>query len=84
MGRQDVEMFHHDQVGSVQNAFRKVVCSLVNVMDDLGNPFEEESEDLLFFDSKEIADPSAVEADKKPITNPNLHKGMFRGENKSH
>ena len=34
-------------------------------MEVLGNPFEEESEDLLFFYSKEIADASAVEAVKK-------------------
>ena len=69
MGRQDDEVFHHDQAGSMQNAFRKDVCSLVNVMEELGNPFEEESDDLLFFDSKEIADPSAVEADKNPQKN---------------
>jgi len=36
-----------------------------NVMEELGNPFEEKSEDLLVLDSKEIADPSAVEAVKK-------------------
>ena len=34
-------------------------------MEELGNPFEDESEDLLVLDSKEIADPSAVEAVKK-------------------
>ena len=34
-------------------------------MEELGNPFEEESEDLLVLDSKEIAHPSAVEAVKK-------------------
>ena len=34
-------------------------------MEELGNPFEEESEDLLVLDSKEITDPSAVEAVKK-------------------
>ena len=31
-------------------------------MEELGNPFEEENEDLLVLDSKEIANPSAVEA----------------------
>jgi len=49
----------------VQNAFRKDVCSLVNVTVELGNPFEEESDDLLVIDSKKNADPSAVEAVKK-------------------
>ena len=64
MGRRH-EVIHHDQTANVQNAFRKDVCSLGNAMEELGNPFEEESEDLLVLDSKEIADPSAVEAVKK-------------------
>ena len=34
-------------------------------MEELDNPFEEESGDLLVLDSKEIADLSAVEAVKK-------------------
>ena len=34
-------------------------------MEELGSPFEEESEDLLVLASKEIADPSAVEAVRK-------------------
>ena len=49
-------MLHHDQSASVQNAFRKDICSLVNVMEELGNPFKEENEDLVVLDSKEIAD----------------------------
>ena len=58
-------MLHHDQTASVQNAFRKDVGSLVNVMEVLGNPFKEESDDLLVIDSKKNADPLAVEAVKK-------------------
>jgi len=34
-------------------------------MEELGNTFEEDSEDLLVLDSKEIADTAAVEAVKK-------------------
>ena len=64
MGRRD-EVLYHDQTAGVQNAFRKDFCSLVNVMEELGNPFEDASEDLLVLDSKEIADPSAVEAVRK-------------------
>ena len=59
MGRRD-EVLNHDQTASVQNAFRKDVCLLVNVREELGNPFEEESED-----NTDIANPSAVEAVKK-------------------
>ena len=51
MGRRD-EVFHHDHRASMQNAFRKGVCSLVNVMEELGNTFDEESEYLLVLDSK--------------------------------
>ena len=52
---------HHDQTASVQASFVKDVLSLVNVFEDLGNPFQEESTDLLVLDNKEIADPAAVE-----------------------
>ena len=87
MGRRH-EVIHHDQTASVQNEFRKEVCSLGYVMEELGNPFEEESEDLLVLDSNDIADPSAVEAVKntedRPTTVPNIHKGMSCGENKAH
>ena len=37
-----VNIDHHDQTPSVQTSFAKDVCSLVSVMEDLGNPFEEE------------------------------------------
>ena len=53
---------HHDQTPTVQTTFGKDVLSLISVMEDLGNPFEEESTDLLVLYSKEIADHVAVEA----------------------
>ena len=37
-----VDTLHHDQTPSVQAAFAKDVCSLVNVIDNFGHPFEEE------------------------------------------
>ena len=43
---------HRDQTTSVQVSFIKDVCSLVNVMEELGNPFEEESKDLIVLHSK--------------------------------
>lgn len=46
---------HHDQ--SVKD-----VQSMVNVMEDFGNPFEEESRDLLVLDTNEIAPPAAADA----------------------
>ena len=58
-------MLYHDQTASVHNVFRKYVCSLVNVIEELGNPLEEESENLLVVDSKEIVFPLAVKTVKK-------------------
>ena len=52
---------HHDQTPSVQTSFTKDVRALVSVIEELGNPFEEESMDLIVLDTKEIAGPAAVE-----------------------
>ena len=59
-GRQD-DTRHHDQTPSVQASFIKDVRSLVRVMENSGNPFEEESKDLIVLDSKELPGPAAVE-----------------------
>ena len=53
---------HHDQSACVQSTFIKDVQSMVNVMEDFGNPFEAESQDLLVLDTKEIAPPAAIDA----------------------
>ena len=52
---------HHEQVPSVQNAFLKNVKSLVSSMEDLGNPFKEDSGDLLALDTKDIMPAEVVE-----------------------
>ena len=67
-----VTTLHHDQIPSVRSAYAKDVRSLVSVIEDLGNPCQEESTDLLVLDSKEIADQSAVKSG--PI--PDFHQGM--------
>jgi len=53
---------HHDQLPSIQAAFAADVHSLVSTIEDLGNPFEEESTDLLVLHTKEIVDNISVEA----------------------
>lgn len=53
---------HHDQSSSVQTAFLKDVQSMIKVMEEFGNPFEEDSQDLLVLDTKEVAPPLAVDA----------------------
>ena len=57
--REDVH--HHDQTASVQTTFAKHDHSLVSVIEEFGNPFEEESQDLIVLDTKEIADAAVVE-----------------------
>ena len=55
------ETRHHDQTVSVQASFAQYVSSLVRVIEELGNPFEEESQDLIVLDTKEIANPAVVQ-----------------------
>ena len=46
---------------SVQASFAQYVSSPVRVIEELGNPFEEESQDLIVLDTKEIANPAVVQ-----------------------
>ncbi|KAG1679198.1 putative RNA polymerase II subunit B1 CTD phosphatase RPAP2 [Nymphon striatum] len=62
-GREDIR--HHDQTTSVQASFTIDVRSLVKVMEELGNPFEEDSPDLVTLDTKEIVGSPAMEAVRK-------------------
>ena len=55
-------MRHHDQTLSVQASFTEDVRSLVKVMQELVNPFEEDSPDLVALDTKEIVGSPAIEA----------------------
>ena len=45
----------------MHNTFARDVRTLVAVIEELGNPFEEGSQDLLVLDTKEIADPAVIE-----------------------
>ncbi len=58
----EVTIHHHDQTSSVQDAFAKDVHSLISVMKELGNPFEEDSTDLLALDTKEMSGHSSVDS----------------------
>ena len=58
-------MLHHDQTPSVQASFTEDVHSLVKVKEELGNPFEEDSPDLVALDTKEIVGSPAIEAVRK-------------------
>ena len=49
---------HPEQSGSSQITFFEKVEKLFTVFKEMGNPFEEESADLLVLDTKDIADPA--------------------------
>ena len=53
---------HHKQCKSIQMAFFNQVKALTNVIEEMGNPFNDESKDLLVLDSRDIADPLVVDA----------------------
>ena len=44
----------------MQIKFVKNVHALISVLEEMGNPFEEESEDLMVIDTREILSPAAV------------------------
>ena len=52
---------HHEQTLSAQKSFFEKVKSLSVVMQEMGNPFQEQSADLLVLDTKNIADPTLAE-----------------------
>ena len=52
---------HHEQTRSMQQRFTKHVLSLLNVYDEAGNTFIDESPDLITLDTKNIADMKAIE-----------------------
>jgi hypothetical protein len=59
---------HHDQQPGVQSAFLKDVRALTAVIQDLGNPFLEESNDLLVLDTKCIMDDIVADTVRKVTT----------------
>jgi len=59
--RQTADTLHHDQTPSVQASFVKDVRSLVDIIEKMGNPFEEESQDVFKLDTKKMVHPAAVE-----------------------
>ena len=56
---------HHEQVRSVQKHFLENAKDLVNTKEEMGNPFQEDSGDLLALDTKEIMPKEVVESVNK-------------------
>ena len=51
---------HHEQTRSHQNRFTLQVEKLVHVMSGIGNPFEEETKELLVLDTQDVKDEEVV------------------------
>ena len=51
---------NHEQVKSVQATFTKQVKSLCHTIEEMGNPFEEQSNDLLVLDTRNIVGEEVV------------------------
>ncbi|KAJ8394095.1 hypothetical protein AAFF_G00049000 [Aldrovandia affinis] len=54
------ELKHHEQTKHTQVAFARDVRALTRVMGKMGNPFCEDSKDLLVLDSRDLADPAVI------------------------
>ena len=57
--KRNIEGLHHEQQPGVQSAFLKDVQSLTLLLQDMGNPFLEESNDLLVLDTTYIMESVA-------------------------
>ena len=62
---------HHEQTRSSQALFVQQVQSLVEVVEEMGNPFLEGTQDLLRLDTRDVMDPAVVSsvcsAEKKGV-----------------
>jgi len=74
----EIDTHYRDQTPTIQANFGKNVLSLVSVMEDLGNPFEEEGTNLLVLSSKDIVDHAAVETTGVSEMQKDLAKNSFR------
>lgn len=70
-----IDLVHHEQTKSAQTSFQTDVNSPIAVMEKIGNPFLEESDELLALDSKAIADTKVVDTVRKME-----HLGQFAKE----
>ncbi len=59
--RQDTDRRHHEQKKHAQMAFARDVKSLSGIIEEMGNPFSENSSDLLVLDSRNIADAAVAD-----------------------
>ena len=61
MKRKKTDFRHHEQTKRVQMIFGRDITSLTDVIEEMGNPFAENSKDLLVLDSRDLADPAVID-----------------------
>ena len=59
-GETESQKKHHDEAKSYQLSFAKEVKSLTSVIENMGNPFTEETPDLLVLDTRDIAGVNVI------------------------
>ena len=55
------DLHHHEQIKGVQNTFWKQVNAVCNTIEEMGNPFADQTGDLFVLDTRDIADSKVVE-----------------------
>ena len=52
--------FHHEEGFSIQKSFKEQTLSLINVLNEMGNPFLDDSNELLTLDTRNVLDKSVL------------------------
>ena len=55
------QMSHHEETATNQRTFLEKVQRLTSTLEEIGNPFQEETGDLLSSDTKDVAHPNTAE-----------------------
>ena len=61
MKKKKTDFRHHEQTKHAQMTFGRDITSLTAVIEEMGNPFAENSNDLHVLDSRDLADPAVID-----------------------
>ena len=59
--RNKTDFRHHEHWKHAQTTFGRAITSLTDVIKEMGNPFAENSKDLLVLDCRDLADPAVID-----------------------
>ena len=63
--RKCLDFRHHEEAKHVQKKFTQNVEDLAKAIEEMGNPFTENSNDLLVLDSRDLPDPAIIDSVRK-------------------